>query len=98
MPGTNWEISRAIYADHRSKGQIRYTQRRKLGHMTIDEKLESLHDSIKGLETIATAHQSTIEAHDRQIEALLKISEENARNWEQLRREWQAYLNTLPRH
>ena len=65
--------------------------------MTIDEKLEILHDSIKGLETIATANQSSIEAHDRQIEALLKISEENARNWEQLRREWQAYLNT-PRH
>jgi chromosome segregation ATPase len=72
--------------------------------MTIDEKLEILHDSIKSLENIAVAHQASIEdhetsieAHDRQIDGLLKTSEENARNWEQLRREWQAYLNTLPR-
>lgn len=73
--------------------------------MTIDEKPEILHDSIKSLENIATAHQAaieapddSIEAHDRQIDALLKITAENARNWEQLRREWQTYLNTLPKH
>jgi hypothetical protein len=34
-------------------------------------------------------------AHDDQIEKLVQISEENSRNWEQLRREWQAYLNTI---
>jgi hypothetical protein len=65
--------------------------------MTIDEKLEILHDSIKSLENIALAHQGSIEDHDRRIEALIRISEENARNWEQLRREWQAYLNTIPK-
>ena len=65
--------------------------------MTIDEKFEILHDSIKSLENIAVAHQASMEAHDRQIDGLLKTSEENTRNWEQLRREWQAYLNTLPR-
>jgi hypothetical protein len=71
--------------------------------MTIDEKLEILHDSIKSLENIAVAHQALIEAqdrrtesHDRQIEALLAITEENSRNWEQLRREWQAYLKRIP--
>ncbi len=71
--------------------------------MTIDEKLEILHDSIKSLENIAMAHQANIEAqdrrgesHDRRIEALLAITEENARNWEQLRREWQAYLKRIP--
>jgi chromosome segregation ATPase len=71
--------------------------------MTIDEKLEILHDSIKSLENIAAIHQASLEsyegsikAHDRQIEALLAITQENARNWEQLRREWQAYLKRIP--
>jgi len=41
--------------------------------------------------TLATA----VAAHDQQIEQLVEISEQNARSWEQLRREWQAYLNTI---
>jgi hypothetical protein len=56
--------------------------------MTTREEL----DEIRGmLKTLAV----TVVAHDNQIESLIKISEENARNWEQLRREFQAYLNTL---
>jgi 3-methyladenine DNA glycosylase Tag len=74
--------------------------------MTIDEKLEILHDSIKSLENIATAHQTTIEvhedsiaAHDRQIEALIK----NAQKYDalaaavaDLSRQLQAYLTRIP--
>jgi hypothetical protein len=55
--------------------------------MTIDEKLEILHDSIKSLEKVAVAHRATIEArelqtegHDHRIKALLAIIEENNRS------------------
>ena len=79
--------------------------------MTIDEKLEILHDSIKGLEVIATAHQGSIEAHDRQIADLLTIVEQHSQQIAALNvaiekqgqqiadqaRQWQAYINTLPR-
>ncbi|MSV28154.1 MAG: hypothetical protein EXQ52_05350 [Bryobacterales bacterium] len=41
---------------------------------------------------------STVTAHDAQIEALMAMSEENARNWKNLERQWQVYLNTLPRN
>ena len=47
-------------------------------------------------DSLAT-QQRQIAAHDAQIDALLKISEENARNWKNLERQWQAYINTLPR-
>jgi hypothetical protein len=51
-------------------------------------------DELKG---IVDALAITVVAHDNQIEALIAISEKNARNWENLERQWQAYLNTLPR-
>jgi hypothetical protein len=47
--------------------------------------------------TVAS-HERSIAANDRQLAVILKLTEDNARNWEQLRREWQAYLNTLPKH
>ena len=59
--------------------------------MTTEEQFAEIRQMLK---TLAV----TVVAHDNQIESLIKISEENARNWEQLRREWQAYLNTLPRN
>src|SRR5262249_44933037 len=71
--------------------------------MTIDEKLVILHDSIKGLEHIAAMHQQTIEAHDRQIEALLALAEKQAvetvamkQAMLDLQAQWQAYLRRIP--
>jgi chromosome segregation ATPase len=72
--------------------------------MTTDEQiarltanLESLRGSVDALAGAVAAHDNKIEAHDDQIEKLILISEKNARNWENLERQWQAYLNTLPR-
>ncbi|HXB69208.1 MAG TPA: hypothetical protein VNY05_13245 [Candidatus Acidoferrales bacterium] len=58
--------------------------------MTIDERLQRLTGIVEAL-------AGTVVAHDNQIDALIKISEENARNWKNLERRWEAYLNTLPR-
>ena len=58
--------------------------------MTIDEKIDRMIGIVDAL-------ASTVVAHDNQIEALIRISEESARNWKNLERQWQAYLNTLPR-
>jgi hypothetical protein len=47
------------------------------------------------LTKVVAAIAASVAAHDEQIEQLVKISEENARAWQQLRKEWQAYLRTL---
>ena len=58
--------------------------------MTIEERMERLTGIVEAL-------AGTVVAHDNQIEALIRISEENAQNWKNLERQWQAYINTLPR-
>jgi hypothetical protein len=58
--------------------------------MTIEERMDRLTGIVEAL-------AGTVVAHDNQIEALIQISEENARNWKNLERQWQAYINTLPR-
>jgi hypothetical protein len=58
--------------------------------MTIEERMERLTGIVEAL-------AGTVVAHDNQIEALIQISEENAQNWKNLERQWQAYINTLPR-
>jgi hypothetical protein len=35
--------------------------------------------------------------HDNQIEGLLQVAEKNSRQIADLWRQWQAYVNTLPR-
>jgi len=40
----------------------------------------------------------SIVAHDAQIEALVKAAERHERIWQDLQKQWQAYLNTLPRN
>jgi chromosome segregation ATPase len=78
--------------------------------MTTDERIDAIAKTLEQtaglLATLAGAvasheHQigdlkASIAAHDRQIETILKLTEENARNWEQLQREWQAYLRRIP--
>jgi hypothetical protein len=58
--------------------------------MTIDERL----DRLTG---IAESLPSTVVAHDNQIEALLRIAEQDEQMWRELQRRWQAYIKTLPR-
>jgi hypothetical protein len=73
--------------------------------MTTDERLDRLTTIVETLAGAVTAHDSVIEGHDRQIGALITLAERNqaaiAKVSEQIaqtERQWQAYLNTLPRH
>lgn len=58
--------------------------------MTIDERMERLTGIVEAL-------AATTVAHDNQIEALITIAEKHEKAIEDLHRQWQAYLNTLPR-
>ncbi len=58
--------------------------------MTTEEKLDRLTDIVNAL-------PSTVAAHDNQIGALIEIAEKHEKTWQDLQRQWQAYINTLPR-
>jgi methyl-accepting chemotaxis protein len=73
--------------------------------MTTDERIDAIAKTLEQTTGVVAALAGTVAAHDRQIGAILTaITDlkttvaENANNWEQLRREWQAYLSTLPKH
>ncbi len=65
--------------------------------MTTEEKLDRLTGIVDSL-------ASTVVAHDNQIEGLIRVAEKQGHEMEKLReaiaeteRQWQAYINTLPR-
>lgn len=58
--------------------------------MTTEEKIDRLTGIV---DTLA----ASVVAHDSQIEALIKVAEKQGRAIEDMSRQWQAYLNTLPR-
>jgi ABC-type transporter Mla subunit MlaD len=62
-----------------------------------DDQIGAHTRQIGAMIDLAAAQQQQIAAHGNQIDALIKISEENAQNWKNLERQWQAYINTLPR-
>lgn len=66
--------------------------------MTIEEQLERLTGIVS---TLATS----VVAHDNQIEGLIRVAEKQdaqiaalAEQVANTERQWQAYINTLPRH
>ena len=63
-----------------------------------DNMLRSITRTLKGVTDGLDRLTNTVIAHDAQIDALIAMSEENARNWKNLERQWQAYLKTLPRN
>ena len=63
--------------------------------MTTDERLDRLTGIVETLAGAVTAHDSVLEAHDRQIGALIELAERNQKAMTDLDRRWQAYLNTL---
>jgi chromosome segregation ATPase len=72
--------------------------------MTTDERIDRLTGIVETLAATVAAHDNSIEAHDRQIEALIAVAEKQdsrlrtlAQAIEDMSRQWQAYLNTLPR-
>ena len=64
---------------------------------SIDERLDRLSGIVETLAGAVTAHDSLIEAHDRQLGALITLAEKNQKAMTQMQREWQAYLSTLRR-
>ena len=72
--------------------------------MTTEEKLDRVADNLSNLASVVNTLAGSIVAHDNQIEALIRVVEKNsaqiAAQGEQiaaLERQWQAYVNTLPR-
>jgi ABC-type transporter Mla subunit MlaD len=61
----------------------------------IEATTERTAANLDRLTQVVATLAAAVASHDEQIEQLVRISEQNARNWEQLRREWQAYLNTI---
>jgi hypothetical protein len=59
--------------------------------MTIEEKLDRLTGIVESL-------AGTIVAHDNQLEVLIQVAEKHSAQIAGLERQWQAYINTLPRH
>ena len=83
-------------------GASRYDEESQL--MTPEERFQRIESAISGLATAAERHAAAVEKHDEQIEALLTIADKHAVELTALRavvtdvnRQWQAYINTLPR-
>ena len=58
--------------------------------MTIDERMDRLTGIVEALANTAVAH-------DNQIEGLITVAEKQSAQLAALERQWQAYVNTLPR-
>ena len=54
--------------------------------MNLEEQIQRLSGIVESLAASVVAHDSQIEAHTRQLEALIKISAENAQNGKNLER------------
>ncbi|MGA2144132.1 MAG: hypothetical protein ABSH49_04135 [Bryobacteraceae bacterium] len=73
--------------------------------MTTDEKLDRLTGIVESLAASAVAHDNQIEAHSKQIGALIDLATKQQKQIDKtfksitaLERQWQAYINTLPRN
>ena len=58
--------------------------------MTFEEKLDELRDIVRPL-------ASSVVAHDNQIDGLIKVAEKHSAQIAATERQWQAYINTLPK-
>jgi hypothetical protein len=77
---------------------------RKKKKMTIDERVDRLTGIVESLAASVVAHDEQIEkliaigeSQSQRLDKLVEATEKNAANWERMERQWQAYLNTLPR-
>lgn len=58
--------------------------------VTTEEKIDRLTGIVEAL-------AASVVAHDNQIEKLIEVAERQERSMASLERQWQAYINTLPR-
>lgn len=80
--------------------------------MTVKDHIAEIRAMLTSVGASVVFHDDKIEAHDRQIEALIqagreqdariaelvRAAEQTRKATENLERQWQAYINTLPRH
>jgi chromosome segregation ATPase len=62
-----------------------------------DRRIESHDRRIEALLKIAGDQEKGLQGYKLQIEALFQMAERNEKTWQDLQRQWQAYLNTLPK-
>ena len=65
--------------------------------MTVEEKLDRVTDNLDRLVGVVNSLASTVVAHDNQLELLIQLAEKHEAAIANLERQWQAYMNTLPR-
>jgi ABC-type transporter Mla subunit MlaD len=65
--------------------------------MTTDEKLDRVAENLDRLTAVVSTLASSVAAHDNQIDALIRIAEKHSEQIAAMQRQWQAYINTLPR-
>lgn len=58
--------------------------------MTTDERLDRLTGIVETLAGAVSAHDSVLDAHDRQIGALIELADRNQKAMNDLDRRWQA--------
>jgi hypothetical protein len=58
--------------------------------MSTDEQLQRVTNILDSL-------AATVVAHDNQIEKLIEVAEKHQAQLANLERQWQTYINTLPR-
>ena len=61
----------------------------------VAARFTDLGQFINSLAHAAEAQQHQTATHDEQIGKLIEVPEKQHQEWEQLRREWQAYLTTI---
>jgi hypothetical protein len=64
--------------------------------VTTEEKLDRVASNLDRLTGVVDSLAASIVAHDNQIEALIKIAEKHEHIWQDLQKQWQAYLRRLP--
>jgi len=65
--------------------------------VTVEEKLDRVTDNLDRLVGVVNSLASTVVAHDNQLELLIQLAEKHEAAIANLERQWQAYMNTLPR-
>jgi hypothetical protein len=72
--------------------------------MTPEERIERTEANLDKLTGVVSALASSVVSHDNQIEALIQVVEKHEAETVALKaqladlaRQWQAYINTLPR-
>ena len=63
-----------------------------------DNQLDALTNITRELSIIASKHDAQIAAHAAQIGELVEFSKNLKESFANMERQWQAYLNTLPRN